>query len=684
MGERASRRGRGAGHAGATVNGRGWRAGGLLLAAALAWTPCHAGASDTPAAQQPALAEAAPPAAARVPLEHFARLPMFTGVSLSPDGARLAALVNRGEDTLLVTRDVDGGELRALMKTDNLKFRFRWARWVGNERLLVSVLYPGRRGFTGTVEHRLFSVRAADGEVKSMARGGPVQQIQDDVIDWMRDDGRHVLLQLPMQEQLWETHWPAVFKLDVATGAYALVHGPQRGVYDWVTDAQHRVRAAVRHEAGKPSELIVRDPQGGPWRVLWTFRSDETEEIEPLGFGADPQELWIRAPHEGRTAIFSVRLDEPGTPRTLRLAHPLHDVEGSLIRSPLTREIVGVRGNGADDTRSELWDEEWHALAQAVDRGLPGRDNQLLQISNDGQRYLLHSSGSRQPGEYYVGDREDGQLMLLARTYPDLKAEQLAGKQAVRIQARDGLPLAAYLTRARTGGTAPGPLVLLPHGGPYARDDASFDPWTELLANRGYTVLQVNFRGSTGYGAEFQKAGFQRWGQEMQEDLEDAVQWAVSQGVADARRICIVGASYGGYAALMGVVKTPRLYRCAVSFAGVSNLSDLALHWTEFIGGKEGSRRVLGDWWKDRERLRATSPALQAQRIEVPVLLVHGSADRRVPVEQSRDMAKALASAGRSYRYVEQEGGDHHFSRQAHHTEFLRELEAFLQAHLAP
>ncbi|WP_051241850.1 alpha/beta hydrolase family protein [Azohydromonas australica] len=391
------------------MKGRAWRAGGLALAAlAMAWAPCRAGAGDTPAAQQPAPAEAAPPAPARVPLEHFARLPMFTGVSLSPNGARLAALVNRGEDTLLVTRDVDGGELRALMKTDNLKFRFRWARWVGNERLLVSVIYPGRRGFTGTVE------------------------------------------------------------------------------------------------------------------------------------------------------------------------------------------------------------------------------------------------------------------------------------KAVRIQARDGLSLAAYLTHARNGGTAPGPLVLLPHGGPYARDDASFDPWTELLANRGYTVLQVNFRGSSGYGAEFQKAGLQRWGQEMQEDLEDAVQWAVSQGVADPRRICIVGASYGGYAALMGVVKTPHLYRCAVSFAGVSNLTDLALHWTEFIGGKEGSRRVLGNWWQDRERLRATSPALQAQRIEVPVLLVHGTADRRVPVEQSRDMAKALASAGRSYRYMEQEGGDHHFSRQAHHTEFLRELEAFLQAHLAP
>ena len=274
--------------------------------------------------------------------------------------------------------------------------------------------------------------------------------------------------------------------------------------------------------------------------------------------------------------------------------------------------------------------------------------------------------------------------MLLGRTYPELAPPQLMGKQVVRIQARDGLSLVAYITRGRGAGKAPGPMVVLPHGGPHSRDDADFDPWAELLASRGYTVLQVNFRGSSCYGAAFLKAGLQQWGKEMQEDLEDAVQWAVSKGVADPQRVCIVGGSYGGYAALMGVVKTPQLYRCAVSFAGVSNLTDLALYWKDFIGGKKFARRTLGDWWDDRERLRATSPALQAQRIEVPVLLVHGTADRSVPVEQSRDMAKALASAGRSYRYVEQEGGDHHLSRQAHRTEFLRELEAFLQAHLAP
>lgn len=664
---------------------RPWRAGRLAWAAAVAAVLsgplAHAGTPAEPdAVQQPAQ-----PQPQRLPLEHFARLPMLGSVSISPDGTRLAALMNRGGETILVTRSLADGGLRVLMKSsEQQKFHLRWVHWVGNERLLASVVYPSRRGFVGTVETRLTSVRVEDAQPKLLMPAGLAQQIQDDVIDWMRDDGRHVLVQLHMPN----VRWPSVFKLNVETGAHVLVHGAEKGVRDWVTDAQHRVRAAVRwEEKGQPAELIVRDPEGGPWRTLWTFSPDK-EPMEPLGFGADPQELWMLAPHEGRAALFSVRLDEPGTPRTLRLAHPVHDIEGSLMREPSTKEVVGLRGmpqpGAAEGERSELWDEGWRALVQAVDRSLPERDNVLLQISDDGSRYLVFSSGPRQPGEYYVGDRESGRLSLLGQLYPELSAQQLAGKQVVRIQARDGLPLTAYLTRPLGAAQGPRPMVLLPHGGPQGRDDAGFDAWSELLANRGYTVLQVNFRGSSGYGSEFLRAGLHQWGGRMQDDLQDAVQWAVAQGVADPVRICIVGGSYGGYAALMGVVKTPRLYRCAVSFAGVSDLTELAQHWEDYLDGRVVARRMLGDWWDDRERLRATSPALHAARIEVPVLLVHGSEDRRVPVSQSRAMASALSAAGRAYRYVEQPGGDHHLSRQSDRTEFMRELEAFLAQHLAP
>lgn len=654
-------------------------------------------AAAAQAASQPAAGEApAQPSPPRLPLASFASLPLLSNLALSPDGQQIAALLNEPNRTLLITRPVNGQQPRALLASDNQQFQFNWAHWVNNERLLVSIRFASRRQFVGTVETRLLSIKADDGTMLNLVRSAPasgsmtgatrVQQLQDRVIDWMPEDGRHVLLQLGSPDD----PLPAVYKVDVNTGERRMVKTPERDVYHWFSDAQHRVRVAVSINEGV-YKVRAGDPDGANWRTLWTFDS-LAGTVWPLGFGLDPQELFISADHEGRRAVFSVRLDQPGLPRTLRLAHPRLDVEGSLLRSPASGEVIGLRNSGtdgeSDEPRSELWDKTWRAQARAIDLALPERENRLVGISRDEQRYVLHSSGNGQPGEYFLGDRRNGDLSLIGETYPALDPAALTGKQPTTIKARDGLQLNAYLTlppgHRRNAAAAPLPLVLLPHGGPHSRDDADFDPWTEFLANRRYAVLQVNFRGSDGYGTQFKQAGLQRWGLEMQDDLSDAVQWAVAQGIADPRRICIVGASYGGYAALMGAVKTPELYRCAVSFAGVTDLQDLIAYESDYIGGRSAAELSIGRAWGDRERLRATSPVLQAQRIQVPVLLVHGTADRVVPVEQSSDMAKALRRAGKPHQYIEQEGGDHHLSRNSHRLEFFEALERFLDAQLQP
>ncbi len=630
----------------------------------------------------------------RHPVEVFARLPLLSRVVLSPDGRQIAALINHGDQTLLIARPITESEPKILAVSDNKQLYFNWVRWVNNERLVFSTRFVSRRDAIGTVETRLLSIKADGSELLRLVPdtinqdGGlarvSTQQIQDEVIDWLPEEGEHLLLQLSEPGGVL----PSVYKIDVRTGDAQVVKGPERDVYQWMTDSQHRVRVGVRNREGS-YEILARDPDGGSWRTLWSF-SDMKDAVWPLGFGLDPQELFIQANHDGRMAVFSVRLDQPGLPRSLRLADPQVDIDGVLLRSPATGEVLGLSGGSSgsegDEPHPEFWNPAWRAVIRSIDLGLPNRDNLLVGLSRDEQRYLLFSSGNGMPGEYYLGDRRTGEVTLIGETYPDLAPEMLVGKRPVTIKARDGLALNAYLSlpkgrRMGDGGT-PLPMVLLPHGGPQSRDDDDFDPWTEFLADRGYAVLQVNFRGSDGYGVAFKSAGLKRWGLEMQDDLTDAVRWATANKLADASRICIVGASYGGYAALMGVVKTPELYRCAISFAGVSNLQDQIEFDNRYVGGRASAERVIGEYWGDRERLHATSPALHADGIRVPVLLVHGTDDRVVPVEQSRDMANALRRAGKTYRYIEQEAGDHQLSSNAQRLQFFQAMESFLDENL--
>lgn len=625
-----------------------------------------------------ARAQAAPTPIKPPTTQDFSQLPMVMDLSLSPDGQHVAGLLNIGDNTVLFTRGVNADKLVHVSGTDNKTFRIAWLQWASNDRLVFGLRFAASRDFVGTVETRLLSVKRDGTGLINLVRSSPFSsdrnqgQFQDRVVDWLPEDGHHILMEL----NEGYSYSPAVFKVNLDTGLRQMVHTPRRNIRNWVTDNTHRVRLGVVHDEAK-REVQVCDPDGGNWRTLWRYEVFGKDAVYPLGFGLNPNELYISANHEGRLAVFKVNLASPDLKREPVLSHPNLDVSGQLIRSQATGQIIGIHSGVQEEQRPDFWDPSLRLLARAIDKALPERFNSLIELSRDEQHYLIYSVGNGKPGEYYLGNRKTGDLTLVAETHPELQPASLVGKRPVQIKARDGLVLAAYLTQpANVSG--PQPLVLLPHGGPHSRDNNRFDVWTEFLASRGYAVLQVNFRGSAGFGHDMMVAGLQRWGLEMQDDLTDAVQWAIAQGVADPKRVGIVGFSYGGYAALMGSVKTPELFRCAVSVAGVTDLIDLWYHQNQYIGGAAIADKQFGNAWSDRKRLTETSPALQAERINVPVLLIHGTDDRTVPFEQAEAMDKALRRAKVPHRFVELEGGDHQLSRNSHRLTVFKELEDFL------
>ena len=298
--------------------------------------------------------------------------------------------------------------------------------------------------------------------------------------------------------------------------------------------------------------------------------------------------------------------------------------------------------------------------------------------SDDRNRYIIFAENSSTPGSFYLGDKKLGTLNEIAHSYPALANVELPPKKAFFYKARDGLDIEAFLTLPE-GKNKNLPTIIFPHGGPIAADgEKGFDYWTSFFANRGYAVVQMNFRGSTGYGYDFMKAGLGQWGGQMQEDVEDATYWAIKEGIADPDRICIVGGSYGGYAALMGAA-TSDLYKCSVSFAGVSDLLYL-LDGSRRYGGEEGLRILLGD--KSRSELKEISPVNLADQIKIPVLLVQGDDDSRVLLKHGEAMRDAMEETGVDYIYIQQEDSDHFLTLKKNRLQFFEETEKFLQKHI--
>jgi dipeptidyl aminopeptidase/acylaminoacyl peptidase len=339
------------------------------------------------------------------------------------------------------------------------------------------------------------------------------------------------------------------------------------------------------------------------------------------------------------------------------------------------------------DERSEVvWlDPVLKRQQERIDKAVPGNVNRIISASEDRNRMLIWTGAGSRPGVILLLDRTANTMSLFVEPYDKLRDKQLSTMEPVRYKARDGLEIRGYLTLPVGRDPKSLPLIVMPHGGPYARDEAGYDPWVQYLASRGYAVLQPNFRGSTGFGRAFVEKGTAQWGRGMQDDLDDGVKWLAGRGTIDPKRVCIMGASYGGYAAEWAAIRNPDIYRCAVSFAGVSDIASQL----RFSRGSFTATRYFSNW---RERVQGQkdfdldqiSPLRQAARFGIPILIAHGTEDDRVPISQSRRLHAALLQANRPHDYVEYKGEGHGFENPVNATDFYVRVGAFLDKHNPP
>lgn len=634
-----------------------------------------------------------PTFSAPLPVENFANLPDVRNLSLSPNGKRLLSIVRIDvgdtKGTGVQLTDLDTSKVDIALFTDNSKYFIGSAAWKDDKTLLVWTWYPADRDtWVGmgqahfkTREVRLLIINTETGEVVSPFKKSFLKNYRilpsglGNVIDFLPDDPLHILMSVPGLDTGWASY-PMVFKVNISNQTKKTLQNSEDKIGGWGTDQQHRIRLSHKRDDEKIT-IRVKNLKGRKWRELWTYDIFSEEEVDVLGFDLDPNIVYINAYHNDYKAVFRVDLRDKDLKRELVYADPKYDVSGGLIYSPKTKRVIGIGAGMEEGTK--FIDPKYVALQKGIDKALPNTRNFIYSVTDDEKQYLVYSTGPTESGTYYLGKHNPTNLKAIAYQYNKLPPDVLGAVERIEYKARDGVNIEAYLTLPRGAKAEKLPTLMFPHGGPIARDSKAFDYWAQFFANRGYAVLQMNFRGSAGQGLEFRNAGLKKWGKEMQDDIEDGALDLIKRGIADPDRICIVGASYGGYASLMGVVKTPDRYKCAISVNGVSNVFDLVKDNRAFWRSYNVIDEQIGN---DNKTLREISPVNYPEKVKVPVLLIHGELDRQVDIKHSYQMRDALQKAGKDVTFIEQAGEDHYLTNETMRVQAFKAMAEFLHKHL--
>jgi dienelactone hydrolase len=632
----------------------------------------------------------------------FLRVPAVTHPVLSPDGRRIAGLAANEGVQVIFELPRGGGEVNFLSKVDP-ETVVRAFGWSGNGVVLVGYEQPqgraeqdreSRLAGDGVTIHNMDTTRVRDDRrefrmialrvdawsARQLGESWPLSvypAMSDPVIDWLPADREYVLV------NWWESSevGASAKRARVRDGWGKDVIPAVPGIDVWYADHSGSVRAGSgRSEDGINTVVVARQSEAAPFEELAGAGTAQYTDFEFAGFGRDPETLYLRAlGASGRKELVSYDLEQQRRgPRVY--GNPEFDV-GSLVHSPIDGALWAVAFDG-ERPALHFVDGEAEREQASIDAALPGTTNRIVSYDAKAQTAIVRTSSDVSPPDYYRYDRSRKRMDFLFTELPELDRARLSPMKPIRYTARDGVEIPGYLTLPRTAEPTNLPAIVIPHDGPSARVRWDWDPVVQLLASRGFAVLQPNYRGSTGYGREHERLGYGQWGLAMQDDLADAARWLVTQGIASNGRIGIYGVGgYGGYAALLAVARDPDLFRAAASYGAITDLVDL-LDDPEHYRSQDLNHPTEGVLPGDRDALAQRSPARLADRIRGPVLVGHGLADPIVDADQARAMIDAIEAEGGNVESHLLRRELHEITDERNRIEFHEALAQFFQRHL--